>query len=164
MLIVRYNDRSNRSVDLAKKYVNRVIGDIEAEFKNQTDQLKAVMTDVSQEKAHAIATVNSLKKQIAEFEEITKNFSTRIEAVDESKESVALSSVYPNPGKDVFNIRTALPNAYVEVYDSNGKLIHHQEITNETTSIIAEKWASGSYVWKVISNGQEAENGKWIKQ
>ena len=91
-------------------------------------------------------------------------FEDGIEAVDESNESVALSSVYPNPGKDVFNIRTALPNAYVEVYDSNGKLIHHQEITNETTSINAEKWASGSYVWKVISNGQEAENGKWIKQ
>lgn len=91
-------------------------------------------------------------------------FEDGIEAVDESNESVALSSVYPNPGKDVFNIRTALPNAYVEVYDSNGKLIHHQEITNETTSLNAEKWASGSYVWKVISNGQEAENGKWIKQ
>ena len=76
----------------------------------------------------------------------------------------AVAVAYPNPGGNTLNIRTALPNAYVEVYDLSGKLIHHQEITDETTSINAENWASGSYVWKVVSNGKEAENGKWIKQ
>ncbi len=75
-----------------------------------------------------------------------------------------MAVAYPNPGRNTLNIRTALPNAHVEVYDLNGKLIHHQEITDETTSINAENWASGSYVWKVVSNGKEAENGKWIKE
>ena len=91
-------------------------------------------------------------------------FEDGIEAVDESNESVALSSVYPNPGKDVFNIRTALPNAYVEVYDSNGKLIHNQALTEHVTAIDATDWPLGVYVWKVISNGIEAECGKWIKE
>ena len=91
-------------------------------------------------------------------------FEDGIEAVDESNESVALSSVYPNPGKDVFNIRTALPNAYVEVYDSNGKLIHNQALTENVTGIDATDWAEGVYVWKVIVDGKEAEVGKWIKE
>ena len=76
----------------------------------------------------------------------------------------AVAAAYPNPGKDVLNIRTGLRDAWVEVYDLNGKLIYHQEITDETTSINTENWASGSYVWKVISNGKEAETGKWIKE
>ena len=71
--------------------------------------------------------------------------------------------VYPNPGGNTLNIRTGLQNAHVEVYDMNGKLIHNQKITETTTSINAENWASGSYVWKVVSNGKEAETGKWIK-
>ena len=91
-------------------------------------------------------------------------FEDGIEAVDESNESVALSSVYPNPGKDVFNIRTALPNAYVEVYDTNGRLVHSQALTEHVTAIDATDWPLGVYVWKVISNGIEAECGKWIKE
>ena len=71
--------------------------------------------------------------------------------------------VYPNPGGNTLNIRTALPNAHVEVYDLNGKLIQSQEITDAITSINAENWVSGTYVWKVVSNGKEAETGKWIK-
>jgi hypothetical protein len=99
-------------------------------------------------------------------------FEDGIEAVDESNESVALSSVYPNPGKDVFNIRTALPNAYVEVYDSKGKLIHSQALTENATGIDAGGWAAGSYVWRVYTldggpstgSGTLVETGKWIKE
>ena len=71
---------------------------------------------------------------------------------------------YPNPGKDVLNIRTGLRNACVEVCDLNGKPVHHQEINDEITAIDAAAWPSGVYVWKVIANGKEAESGKWIKQ
>lgn len=91
-------------------------------------------------------------------------FEDGIEAVDESNESVALSSVYPNPGKDVFNIRTGLKDAWVEVYDVNGRLMHSQDITENVTAINTTNWSEGTYVWKVISNGIEVENGKWIKQ
>lgn len=95
---------------------------------------------------------------------ITKFPAEAFESVDEAHDNgLKVAVAYPNPGGNTLNIRTGLQNARVEVYDVNGKLIHHQAITNETTSINAEDWASGSYVWKVISNGKEVETGKWIK-
>ena len=76
----------------------------------------------------------------------------------------ALATAYPNPGKDVLNIRTGLKDARVEVYDMSGRMVYGQEITENVTSINAEGWTSGTYIWKVISNDKEAESGKWIKQ
>ncbi|MBO7616166.1 MAG: T9SS type A sorting domain-containing protein [Bacteroidales bacterium] len=76
----------------------------------------------------------------------------------------AVATAFPNPGTSTLNIRTALQKARVEVYDTNGRLIHSQAITENVTGIDAGDWAEGIYVWKVISNGKEAETGKWIKQ
>ena len=76
----------------------------------------------------------------------------------------AVAIAYPNPGKDVLNIRTALQNAHVEIYDLSGKLIHNQQIADNITHITTTSWPSGTYIWKVIANGKEAESGKWIKQ
>ena len=84
------------------------------------------------------------------------------DAVEENKD--AEISVYPNPGNDMLNIRSALKNAFVEVYDMNGRLIRSQTLTENVTAIDAEDWAEGVYVWKVISNGKLAETGKWIKK
>ena len=77
--------------------------------------------------------------------------------------------VYPNPGKDVLNIRTGLKDARVEVYDMSGRLMHRQDITENVTGIDAEGWAAGTYIWKVVvgpSTGSvtKAETGKWIKE
>ena len=84
--------------------------------------------------------------------------------VDEAHEAgFAVATAYPNPGKDVLNIRTALQNAHIEVYDMNGRLVHSQAITENTTLIDATGWAEGVYVWKVFSGGKEAETGKWLK-
>ena len=71
---------------------------------------------------------------------------------------------YPNPGRDVLNIRTALQNAQVEIYDLSGKLIYNQQITDNVTPINTTSWPSGTYIWKVIANGKEAESGKWVKE
>ena len=85
--------------------------------------------------------------------------------IDEAHEaSFAVAIAYPNPGKDVLNIRTALQNARLEVFDLNGRLMHSQKITENVTTIDAAAWPSGVYVWKVISNGKDAESGKWIKK
>jgi hypothetical protein len=80
------------------------------------------------------------------------------------EESVEMFSFYPNPGQNTLNIRTGMQNARVEVYDVMGRLVHGQEIAEGVTTIDAEAWPSGVYVWKVIANGKEAEMGKWIKQ
>ena len=74
------------------------------------------------------------------------------------------AEVYPNPGKDVLNIRTGLQDAWVEVYDMNGRLIHRQDITEDVTGIDAGDWAEGVYVWKVMADGKLAETGKWVKK
>ena len=75
-----------------------------------------------------------------------------------------MAIAYPNPGKDVLNIRTGLQNAWVEVYDMSGRIVYGQVITENVTSIDAEGWPSGAYIWKVISDNKEAESGKWIKE
>lgn len=74
-----------------------------------------------------------------------------------------VATAYPNPGKDVLNIRTGLQDAWVEVYDLNGRLVHRQAITENMTGIDATNWAEGVYVWKVMVNDKLAETGKWIK-
>jgi hypothetical protein len=75
-----------------------------------------------------------------------------------------VATAYPNPGGNTLNIRTALQNARVEVYDMNGRLVHGQALTEHVTAIDAGDWAEGVYVWKVMVNGFEAERGKWIKE
>ena len=89
------------------------------------------------------------------------------DAVEENKETGI--SVYPNPGNNTLNICAAVTmwqpyNARIEIYDLSGKLIHNQEITDNITPIITTSWPSGTYIWKVIANGKEAESGKWIKE
>ncbi len=93
---------------------------------------------------------------------------------------LAVATAYPNPGGSTLNIRTTMPNAHVEVYDMNGRLIHSQAITENVTAIGAEDWAEGVYFWKVYASddgpstlrlgsatagsGTLAETGKWIKE
>ena len=63
-----------------------------------------------------------------------------------------------------------MPNAHVEVYDMNGRLIHSQALTENVTAIDAGDWFEGVYVWKVYTTGVStgsttlAETGKWIKE
>ena len=92
-------------------------------------------------------------------------------------ESDGTAMVYPNPGANILNICTALQNARVEIYDLTGNLVCKKEITENVTSINAESWPSGVYVWKVytsnggvstgstpVGSGTLAETGKWIKE
>ena len=96
---------------------------------------------------------------------VTKFPAEAFMGIDEAHDnSLKVAIAYPNPWKDVLNIRTGLKDARVEVYDMNGRMIYRQEITENDTAINTTNWSEGTYVWKVISNGIEVENGKWIKQ
>ena len=87
------------------------------------------------------------------------------DGIDEAHDAgFAVAVAYPNPGKDVLNIRTGLKNARVEVYDMSGRMVCGQEITDNITAINTSAWPAGSYVWKIIADGKEAECGKWIKK
>ena len=93
---------------------------------------------------------------------ITKEAFVGIEEAHDAGFAVAVA--YPNPGKDVLNIRTGLKDARVEVYDTNGRLIHSQALTENVTAIDAIVWPTGVYIWKVIANDKEAETGMWVKE
>lgn len=96
---------------------------------------------------------------------ITKFPAEAFQGIEEAHDNgLKVAVAYPNPGKDVLNVRTALQNARVEVYDMNGRLIHSQALTENLTTIDAEDWAEGVYVWKVMANGKIVETGKWVKE
>ena len=96
---------------------------------------------------------------------ITKFSKESFVGIDEAHNNgLKVAVAYPNPGNDVLNIRTALQNAHLEIYNLTGKLIYNQEIIDNITSINSGSWSSGTYVWKVIADGKEAECGKWIKK
>ena len=93
--------------------------------------------------------------------------------IDEAHDNgLKVAIAYPNPGKKVLNIRTGLKDARVEVYDMSGRMVHNQQITDNITSINAESWPSGAYVWKVYTNqvgpstgsGILVDSGKWMKE
>jgi hypothetical protein len=85
--------------------------------------------------------------------------------IDEAHDNgLKVAVVYPNPGKDALIIRTGLKDAWVEVYDMNGRLIHSQTLTENVTGIDAGDWAEGVYVWKMLASGREVEIGKWVKE
>lgn len=85
--------------------------------------------------------------------------------IDEAHDNgLKVAIAYPNPGKDMLNIRTALQNARVEVYNSLGRLVLNLELLENVTTINTNSWPSGTYIWKVMSNGKVTESGKWIKE
>ena len=46
----------------------------------------------------------------------------------------------------------------------NGRMVYRQEIRENVTVISTTNWSEGTYVWKVVADGKEAECGKWIKE
>ena len=74
---------------------------------------------------------------------------------EEVMTGTSISKVYPNPGENILNIRTALPEGRIEVYDILGKVVYKQDITEEVTKIPTEGWAKGMYLWRVYSEGKE---------
>jgi hypothetical protein len=71
--------------------------------------------------------------------------------------------VYPNPGSDVLNIRTTLKNAWIELYDINGRPIFRQELNKHITQINTNHLPGGTYIYTIVSNEQQVQSGKWIK-
>ena len=101
---------------------------------------------------------------------ITKFPAEAFVGIEEAHDNgLKVAVAYPNPGKDVLNIRTGLKDARVEVYDMNGRMVYGQEITENVTAINTSAWPAGSYVWRVVAgtstgSGTEVESGRWIKQ
>ena len=88
--------------------------------------------------------------------------------LDAIEEQDAQSCVFPNPGRDVLHVLTDWEDAFVVVYDLNGRKMFEQQIEGYSISIATEDWPSGMYFWRVVGSstgsGTLTESGKWIKE
>jgi hypothetical protein len=71
--------------------------------------------------------------------------------------------VYPNPGSDKLNIRTALDQCVFNLYDENGKLILTYNVTDKQTSLPTSFLRSGKYIYTFSRNGSVIDSDVWIK-
>ncbi len=74
--------------------------------------------------------------------------------------------LYPNPGSNILNIRTAVQRIGGEftMYDILGKLVFQQSIIESITTINTEHLPSGAYIYNYTHEGVEIESGKWVKE
>ena len=84
-----------------------------------------------------------------------------VDGVEETEK--VCTEVFPMPGTDRMNIRTAAKNATLQVFDILGHKVIEQPLADELTTVSTEHWPSGMYFWKVCSDNK-AETGKWVKE
>ena len=72
--------------------------------------------------------------------------------------------VYPNPGRNIFNIRTALKDCTIQLFDLRGRMVTEQSINNLITTINTSILNPGTYVYVLSKDNKTIETGKWIKQ
>ena len=95
---------------------------------------------------------------------ITKFLAEAFDGIDAPHHyGLQIAIAYPNPGNDELNIRTTLQNAVAEVYSLQGQLMCSQPLNDIITSFNTDSWLSGTYLWRVIKDGQVCEHGKWVK-
>ena len=76
-----------------------------------------------------------------------------------------LTSVYPNPGTNLLNIKTDNKNLDFELININGQIVIRQIINNNLKTINTESLKSGMYFFRLINNKNKTiETGKWIKK
>jgi len=83
-------------------------------------------------------------------------------AIDEI-ESTFNTSIYPNPTKGIFNIRTDANKLEVEIYNLMGNLISATTIKNGLKQIDLSKYSKGIYFVE-LKNGKNTEQRKIILQ
>ena len=74
--------------------------------------------------------------------------------------------IYPNPGTNLLQIRTAVQQlgGLFYIYDITGKQVMQQYINTSISQINTSNLASGTYIYKYINNNKLIETGKWVKQ
>lgn len=88
------------------------------------------------------------------------NKPTYLETEENAKQSF---SIYPNPGTSCVNIKAQTEGAVVRFYDLQGKLMK-AKMFDFNTSIDAENWPSGIYLWEIWHDNQKEASGKWVKE
>ncbi|MCD4790468.1 MAG: T9SS type A sorting domain-containing protein, partial [Bacteroidales bacterium] len=66
-------------------------------------------------------------------------------------------TVYPNPGNGIFNIEISnkeMPNSSIQIFNSQGKIIFQNELSDYTETIDISKFDKGIYLLKVTSENK----------
>jgi hypothetical protein len=71
-------------------------------------------------------------------------------------------SVYPNPGKDKFNISAASPITHLFITDFAGKVLLSKEYNQTMVEVITEGWPAGIYMVKVKTENRDISEVKKI--
>jgi len=84
-------------------------------------------------------------------------------AIEEGESNTFHTSIYPNPTKGLFTIRTDANNMKVEIYSTLGKLVASENIIGGLQQIDLSKQKKGIYFVKLMHNGK-TEQRKLILQ
>jgi len=89
-----------------------------------------------------------------------------VTAIEEAKGINLSISAYPNPANDYLTLSITefeLSNLSYQLYDINGKLLQHEKITGNPTSIVMSNLIPATYFVKVIQGNREVKTFQIIK-
>ena len=79
----------------------------------------------------------------------------------ESKENIL---VFPNPFNDTFSLELGEEDCTLEVYDIYGSRVISTKMNTKSKEIASSKnLSSGTYIYRVLKNGEQIKEGKVIK-
>jgi hypothetical protein len=76
----------------------------------------------------------------------------------------AMFSIYPNPGKDLIQIKMPSGEFEFELIGLNGQILIRQQVSNQMNLIITSHLKAGIYFYRITDQrNQIISSGKWIK-
>lgn len=82
---------------------------------------------------------------------------------ENSSITISDAIIYPNPGSNVINVRTALKGCVFHLYDNWGRPILSRPLLNNITSISTNTISKGNYYYTVNIKEKTIISGIWIK-
>lgn len=90
-----------------------------------------------------------------------------ISAIEEAQDINLRISVYPNPASDYLELKVEsekLKDINYQLYDTNGKLLQSEKITENQTSIAMFNFVPATYFLKVTQGKKEVKTFKVVKR
>ena len=81
-------DKNNQSMEKVKRYADKRLGEFDSYFHGKEKNLSNVTAELDTKQIQAVAAVNRLEKQIADFKKMTENLSSDSNAVKNIEEKI----------------------------------------------------------------------------
>jgi hypothetical protein len=82
---------------------------------------------------------------------------------EHKNKKLADAIVYPNPGNEIINIRTALKGCIFNLFDTFGRQILKKPMPDRITTVKTNTLSKGTYYYSVTDNNKTIISGTWIK-